>query len=176
MSPERDFVVAVFPSRKLLVRALDQLRTVKDLHVERAAIIALASDGEVTVVNDSLGPDEAGITGGTFGAAITLLGLVQFGALALPGIGAIIALGAGALVGGLVGGATGRFAANLLDSGYQSDQIEGLTVDLEAERPALVLQIRDYEQESLRVREVLTKYRAKIVEQAQSVQGASNGA
>ena len=36
------------------------------------------------------------------------------------------------------GGATGRFAANLLDSGYHSDQIEGLTVDLESERPALV--------------------------------------
>lgn len=176
MSRERDYVVAVFPSRKLLIRALDQLRTDKSLIVERAAIIAKASDGEVTVVDDSLGPDEAGITGGTLGAAITLLGLVQFGALALPGIGVIIALGAGALVGGLVGTATGRFAANLIESGFHSDQIEGLRVDLEAERPALVLQIRNSEDALPRVRETLARYRAKLVEQPKAASGATNGA
>lgn len=175
MSREHEYLVAVFPSRKLLLRALDHLRTVKDLDVERAAIIAKAGDGEVTVVDDSLGPDEAGITGGTLGAAITLLGLVQFGALALPGIGAVIALGAGAIVGGLVGSATGRFAANLVESGYHGDQIKGLTVDLEADRPALVLQVKHHEQAMPRVHELLTQYRAKIVEQPKPVQGVSNG-
>ncbi|MBL8133060.1 MAG: hypothetical protein JNL42_14460 [Anaerolineae bacterium] len=175
MNRDRRFLVAVFPSRKLLVRALDHLREDKSLHVERAAIVAKARDGEVTVVDDSLGPDEAGITGGTLGAAITLLGLVQFGALALPGIGVIIALGAGALVGGLVGSATGRFAANLIESGYHSEQIEGLRVDLESERPALVLHLGDDETALPRVREALARYRAKLVEQP-APSDARNGA
>lgn len=176
MNNDRIFMVAVFPSRKLLVRALDQLRADKRLDITRAAIVAKAGDGEVTVVDDSLGPDEAGITGGTFGVAITLLGLVQFGALALPGIGAIIALGAGALVGGLVGSATGRFAANLLESGFRSDQIENLQLDLESERPALVLQMKNEAHTLARTKEVLTQFRAKLVENADSVRGASNGA
>jgi uncharacterized membrane protein len=176
MNHESVYVVAVFPSRKLLLRALDHLREDKSLHVERAAIIAKAKDGEVTIVDDSLGPDEAGITGGTLGAAITLLGLVQFGALALPGIGVIIALGAGALVGGLVGSATGRFAANLLESGYHSDQIEGLRVDLEEERPALVLQLSTERETLASVHEVLARYRAKLVDQPRPASDARNGA
>ncbi len=174
MTQERDFLVAVFPSRKMLMRALDELRARKDFEVERAAIVARARDGEVTVVDDSLGPDEAGITGGTLGAAITLLGLVQFGALALPGIGALIALGAGAIVGGLVGNATGRFAVNLLESGYQHEDIDELRLDLEAGCVALVLQVKEeYATAQDRFRESLLPYRAKIIEQARPIHPAT---
>jgi uncharacterized membrane protein len=160
-----ELIVAVFPSRKMLTRALDHLVELKDLRIQHAAIVAKARNGEVVVLNDELGPDEGGITGGTLGAAIAALGMVQFGALALPGIGAIIAVGAGALVGGLLGRMTGRFAANLLESGYRKEQVETLASRLQTGHPALVLEVEDTIQSLPRIRQELTSYRAELVEQ-----------
>jgi uncharacterized membrane protein len=161
---ERTTLIAVFPSRKLLIRALDALRDAERLHIERAAVVARDHDGDVTVVGDSLGPDEAGITGGTFGAAIALFGLMQFGALALPGIGVVLALGTGALVGGLVGSATGRFAANLLENAARPESIGGLHFDIEEEQPALVMVLRDAEVIP-QICDILTRYRGRLIEQ-----------
>ena len=158
-------IVAVFPSRKMLTRALDHLVEIKELDIQHAAIVAKARNGEVVVLDDELGPDEGGITGGTLGAAIAALGMVQFGALAIPGIGAIIAVGAGALVGGLLGRMTGRFAANLLESGYRKDQVETLSVRLQTGHPALVLEVKDGAKALPLIREELTSYRAELVEQ-----------
>ena len=160
-----DLIVAILPSRKMLTKALDHLVEIKDLGLEHAAIVAKARNGEVVVLNDELGPDEGGITGGTLGAAIAALGMVQFGALALPGIGAIIAVGAGALVGGLLGRMTGRFAANLLESGYRKEEVETLSVRLQEGHPALVLEVRDTVNALPRIREELGSYRAELVEQ-----------
>lgn len=160
-----ELIVAVFPSRKMLTRALDHLMEIKDLGIQHAAIVAKARNGEVVVLNDELGPDEGGITGGTLGAAIAALGMVQFGALALPGIGAIIAVGAGALVGGLLGRFTGRFAANLLESGYRTEEVETLSSRLQTGHPALVLEVTDSVYALPRIREELTSYRAELVEQ-----------
>mgnify|MGYP001271799945 CR=1 FL=1 len=105
-----EILVAVYPSRSVLTKALDHLMTVPELKIRRAAIVARATTGETIVIGDDISADEAGIAGGTLGAAMTALGFAQLGALALPGVGVIIALGAGVLVGGLVGGATGRRA------------------------------------------------------------------
>ena len=163
-----ELIVAVFPSRKMLTRALDHLMEIKDLGIQHAAIVAKARNGEVVVLNDELGPDEGGITGGTLGAAIAALGMVQFGALALPGIGAIIAVGAGALVGGMLGRFTGRFAANLLESGYRTEEVEKLSSRLQTGHPALVLEVVDSVYALPRIREELTSYRAELVEQMSS--------
>ena len=160
-----ELIVAVFPSRKMLARALDHLMEINDLGIQHSAIVAKARNGEVVVLNDELGPDEGGITGGTLGAAIAALGMVQFGALALPGIGAIIAVGAGALVGGLLGRMTGRFAANLLESGYRPEEVEKLSARLQTGHPALVLEVGDTATALPRIREELTSYRAELVEQ-----------
>jgi uncharacterized membrane protein len=149
----------------MLTKALDHLVEIKELEIRHAAIIAKARNGEVVVLNDELGPDEGGITGGTLGAAIAALGMVQFGALAIPGVGAIIALGAGALVGGLLGRMTGRFAANLLDNGYRKEEIETISARLQSGHPALVLEVRDALKTLPRVREELVSYRAEVVEQ-----------
>ncbi|MEP7292785.1 MAG: hypothetical protein ABI835_13465 [Chloroflexota bacterium] len=162
-----ELIVAIFPSRKMLTKALDHLVEIGDLDIRHAAIVAKARNGEVVVLNDELGPDEGGITGGTLGAAIAALGMVQFGALAIPGIGAIIAVGAGALVGGLLGRMTGRFAANLIDNGYRKEEVEILARRLQSGHPALVLEVRDAAKILLRVREELIAYRAEVVEQIQ---------
>jgi uncharacterized membrane protein len=160
-----DLIVAIFPSRKMLTRALDHLVEIRELEIEHAAIVAKAHNGEVVVLNDELGPDEGGITGGTLGAAIAALGMVQFGALAIPGIGAIIAVGAGALVGGILGRMTGRFAANLIDSGYRKEEVETLSVRLQTGHPALVLEVKDAVKVLPRIRQELSSYRAELVEQ-----------
>jgi uncharacterized membrane protein len=160
-----ELIVAVFPSRKMLTKALDHLVELVDLEILHAAIVAKARNGEVVVLNDELGPDEGGITGGTLGAGIAALGMVQFGALAIPGIGAIIAVGAGALVGGLLGRFTGRFAANLIESGYRKEEVETLSSRLQTGHPALVLEVKHIDKALPRIREELLSYRAELVEQ-----------
>jgi uncharacterized membrane protein len=159
----KDMLVAVFPSRAILTRALDHLKTLDYLDIEHAAIVAKAHSGEIVILDDDISADEGGIAGGTLAAAMTAFGLVQLGALALPGVGPIIALGAGALVGGLVGRATGRFAANLLDFGFRNEQIDALAAQLQSGRPALILEVKDYHKILPRLSEDLKQYRAELL-------------
>lgn len=163
-------IVAVFPSRNILVKALKHLMERDDFPIKRAAIVAKAKSGETVILGEEITPDEGGIAGGTLGAAIAALGLVQWGALALPGVGPIIALGAGALVGGLVGRATGRFAANLLDAGFKDEQIVGLADHLEAGHPALVLEMELAEPDLPPLRQVLRSLAAELVEPLHKMQ------
>lgn len=159
-----ELILAVFPSRKLLTKALDYLMEHKTVEIDHAAIVAKAANGEIVVLDDEIGPDEAAIAGSTLGAAISALGIAQFGALALPGIGPIIAIGASVLVGSLVGGVTGRFAASLLDAGYRNEQIEHLAKELRADHPALILAVRDPKSALPILKETLQRFRVEQVE------------
>lgn len=165
-----DVLIAVFPSRDLLTRALDHLTDAQSqsdrVIVDGAVIVARAADGEIVVIDDEIGPDEGGIAGGTLGAAVAALGIVQLGALALPGIGPLIAIGAGVLAGGLVGAAAGRFAGHLLDMGFRNEQIDALASELQAGHPALVLQVRaEASIDALDwLRRELAAFRAEMVE------------
>lgn len=143
-----DLILAVFPSRAVLTEALDTLMERVDTRDEivHAAIVAKAESGEVIIVDDDIGADEGGIAGGTLGAAMAVLGMVQLGALAIPGIGAVIAIGAGAVVGAVIGRFTGRFAASLIDNNVRNADIEGLADNLREGQPALVLEVRDMPQ------------------------------
>jgi uncharacterized membrane protein len=160
----RNLVVAFFPSRIHLGKALDHLMTLKDLHIQHALVLHRATTGELVMVDDELGPDEGGVAGGTFGAALAALGVVQLGALALPGVGAIVAIGAGALLGGLIGRVTGRFATNLIDTHLSTSEIELLTDRLQRGHAALVLQLRDDVTKIDHLRTELTPYHAELVE------------
>lgn len=156
-------LVVIFPSRKILVRALEHLNTIDDIIINRVAIVAKAADGETIVLDDDLSADEGGIAGGTLGAAMTALGLVQLGALALPGIGPVIAVGAGVLVGGLLGQVTGRFAANLLDFGFRNDQIENLAEELTAGHPALIIETTNLKIMEPLIKDALLPYQAEMI-------------
>lgn len=135
-----------------------------DLQIERAAIVAKAASGEVIILDDDISADEGGIAGGTLGAVMTALGLVQLGALALPGVGPIIAIGSGVLVGGLIGGATGRFAANLLESGFKTHQVEILAHQLEEGHPALIIEVNTDPEVLPRLRHELKRFHTEWVE------------
>jgi uncharacterized membrane protein len=158
-----DVLVIIFPSRKILIRALEHLNTLDEIKINRAAIVAKAADGETIILDDDLSADEGGIAGGTLGAAMAALGLVQLGALALPGIGPVIAVGAGVLVGGLLGKVTGSFAANLLDFGFRNEQIENLSQELTAGHPALVIEVDDLKSAQPLIKKALQPYQAELI-------------
>jgi len=161
-------IVATFPTQTALKRALNYLVESKAVIIKRAAVVAKAASGETIVLDDDLSMAEGGAAGGTIGAAMAALGMVQLGALALPGIGTVIALGAGALVGGVLGNVTGRFAANLLDFGFQNEQIEALSAQLREGHPALILETEASMKETLeRLRKELKPYQAELIEPLQ---------
>lgn len=165
--PNRNLIVAFFPSRMHLGKALDHLMTKPELRIQHALALHRATTGELVMVDDELGPEEGGVAGGTFGAALAALGVVQLGALALPGVGPIIAIGAGVLLGGLVGSATGRFATNLIETHLDTSEVALLTERLQAGHAALVLQLRERDTTLERLRAELAPYQAELVERVQ---------
>ncbi len=160
----REVVVAVFPSRAILAKALDRVMEMDGLRITDAAIVARARDGEVIVLDDEISPDEGAIAGGTLGAAISALGLVQLGALALPGVGPIIALGTALLAGGLVGGGIGHVVAGLIDFDYKKYAVQPLAAHLQSGHPALVLEIESETPVLPLLKRELSHYRAEVVE------------
>jgi uncharacterized membrane protein len=161
---ENSLIVAFFPSRSSLSKALDHLMALQDIKIDHALALTRATTGELVLVDDDIGPDEVGMAGGTFGAALGALGLLQLGALALPGVGPIVAVGVGALFGGLIGGATGRIASNLLESQIDPSRYQMLTERLQTGHTALVLEIQDANRHLERLRRELAPYRAELVE------------
>lgn len=164
-----NWIVAVFPSRAALTSALDHLSKQKTIRIRRAAIVAKAESGEVVVLDDDIGANEGGIAGGTLGLGITALGMVQLGALAVPGVGVII-VAAGALVGALVGNLTGRVGASLLSMNDKSAaQYKAFAAGLRAGHPALVLDVKDMRAVYPELKETLTHFRADVLEKSPAV-------
>lgn len=158
-----EIILLVFPSRTVLTKALDRMAKFDYIDIRRGAIVAKAKTGETILLDDDVSPDQGGIAGGTLGAAMSAFGVAQLGALALPGVGAIIALGAAALVGAMVGRATGRFAANHVDFGFRVEQIEHLVAQLQADRPALVLDMKNVDLIVERLKEDLRPYKFEVI-------------
>ncbi len=165
-------LVAIFPTRKALVQALDGIKELDGVDVHRLAVVVKAQTGELRIVEDDVSRNEGIMTGGAFGAALMALGMIQLGAMALPGVGGLIALGAGALAGGLLGGLTGRFAAYMLDLGFRREQIDALAARLQAGKPALMLQF-DADFELLaQIKQELIFYNAELIEAGASASTA----
>ncbi len=160
----REMVVLVFASRALLTKALDKMSLLDYVDARRAAIVARAANGETIILDDTITPDQGAIAGGTLGAALSLLGVAQLGALALPGVGAIIALGAAAIVGGTLGRLTGRWAANFMEFGFRPEQIENLAAQIQEGYAALVIELWDADAVLPRLRDDLRPYRYEVIQ------------
>lgn len=165
-------IVMVFPTRRALTRAVDYLKENPIVDIKRAAVVAKAQSGETVILDDDLSPHEGGIAGGALGAVMGAIGsIMSLGALTLPGVGPIIVMGAGTLVGGLLGHVTGRFAAYLLDFGYKNEDIEALAHRLEEGHPALVIHVEQLESSLKTLRDHLTRFRAELIEPLSFNQG-----
>jgi uncharacterized membrane protein len=133
-------LIATFSSREEMLRAFDALTMKHTNHIKHAAVISRPNENEVVIMDDDLSPDEGAIAGSAMGAAMMGLGVLQIGAWVLPGIGPFLAVGAGALAGALIGNLTGRFAATLIDFGFDNEQIEMVASRLGTGQPALVIE------------------------------------
>jgi len=162
-----EIVLLVFPSRTVMTKALDRMATLDYVDIRRGAIVAKAQSGETILLDDDVSPDQGGIAGGTLGAAMGALGVAQLGALALPGVGPIIALGTAALVGGFIGRMTGRFAANRVDFGFRIEQIEHLLAKLHADHPAPVLDMKNADRILEQLKEDLRPYKFEVIKASQ---------
>jgi uncharacterized membrane protein len=159
-----ELVVAVFPNREVLNKALDYLSSLKDFKIHRAAVVA-KTKGQAVVIGDDISSREASLVGMGLGAFMTSLGFaVMTGTASIPGVGMVMAAGAGALVGGLLGGATGHFASVLMDNGFKSSQVDLLAERLEKDHAALVLEIDNENRTLDRLRKELAPYSADLVE------------
>ena len=156
-------LIAFFESRQAVIDAVKQLSKMELVDISRAAVVAKAESGDTVLVDNKIKPLEGRRAGMRLGALMTALGVAQLGAFALPGIGPIVALGAGALMGGLVGGATGQFAATLIRFGFRKDQIDALSEHLNAGEIALIIHMEDPDQIP-QLRAELHNFTAEILE------------
>src|SRR3954470_13394143 len=144
-----EVVMLIFPSRETMLDAVDRIKSLSYAKMTHSALIAKAEDGEVTVFEDDINPNEGGIAGGTLGGLMGALGIAGLGAFLLPGVGPILAIGAGALLGGLVGGATGGITAGMLDMGINNKALDTLAAHLSAGRIAMVVELEGDDQTML---------------------------
>jgi len=136
-------IIAIFPSRDIALQGIDEIRQLELIDINRAAVVAKATSGETVLVDDEVQPADGRKVGIRMGALTSALGVAQLGAFALPGIGPIIAIGAGMVFGGMIGGATGQFAAALIHLGFRRDQIAALSDHLQDNEVALIIQLQD---------------------------------
>ncbi len=163
-----EIILIVFPSRSALAKGLEHLSQIEGFEFQRATILAKARSGEITVLDDGIGANEGSIAGGTLGAAMAALGVAGLGALALSGIGAVIAIGSAALAGAVVGGVTGRVAANLLEGGSHEELRQQLAERLQEGHPALVLSVKNAHDILPVLRRELTPYKAELIERVRT--------
>ncbi|MBI1258239.1 MAG: hypothetical protein GC204_12270 [Chloroflexi bacterium] len=160
-----EVVMLIFPSRETMLDAVDRIKSLPYARMTHSALIAKAEDGETTVYEDDINPNEGGIAGGTLGALMGALGIAGLGAFLLPGVGPIVAIGAAALVGGLVGGATGGITAGVLDMGINNKQLENLAEHLNAGKIAMVVELEGNDKLIVsRLNEDLKPFQAEIVQ------------
>jgi len=160
-----EVVMLIFPSRETMLDAVDRIKSLSYAKMTHSALIAKAEDGEVTVFEDDINPNEGGIAGGTLGGLMGALGIAGLGAFLLPGVGPILAIGAGALLGGLVGGATGGITAGMLDMGIDNKALDTLATHLSAGRIAMVVELEGDDQTMVsRLGEDLKPFQAEIVQ------------
>ncbi len=156
-------LIATFSSREEMLRAFDAVTMKHNSHIQHAAVISRPNDNEVVIMDDDLSPDEGAIAGSAMGAAMMGLGVLQMGAWVLPGIGPFLAVGAGALAGALIGNLTGRFAATLIDFGFDNDQIESVAKRLGTGQPALVIEF-DETMDMTQLRQDIAPFGAEIID------------
>jgi len=151
-------IVAVFPSRTTLTRALDHLNTLDRVACKRLAVVGRRADGQPLVVVDHITPAQAGRTGLLSGALLAIVGGVLLSAT-LPLI-AVLAL-SGALAGAIIG----RLIARLNDRSFPREQTDALAQWLHEGRLALMLELDERPEETLAfLRDELKPYLVELIE------------
>lgn len=159
----KNVVVAVFPSRMLLTKALEHITNVRDVAVKRAAVVAKAASGETIVLDDNLGAMEGGVIGGVVGGILVALGLIQFGVLTLPLSVIAPVMFIGMLFGVMLGVLIGRFATDLVTIPFRNVYAEAFSHQLQTGRLALVLELQNDRAMMARLVQELNLFQAEFI-------------
>ena len=160
----RELLVAVFPTRNLLVQALAHIKTQESVDIKRAAIVSINQDGETVVVDDDLSAAEGGPAGMILGGVLAAGGMFILGATHLPGVGPALAIAVGTLIGAIIGRLTGRFAANLLDFGFPRAVTNDIAAQLKPGQPALLVETAKDDRTLPILKDAFTAYEAQTVQ------------
>lgn len=155
-------LMLAFPTRGKMLEAIDYLHSLENVEIQNTALIARAEDGETTIFEDDISPNEGAIAGGTLGSLMGTLGMAGLGALMLPGVGAVLALGAGGLLGGLLGGTIGAVTGKVVDLGIDNDKLEMLARRLENNQVALVVEAALDEEDIPAIAEAVQAFGAEL--------------
>lgn len=125
-------IVGIFNTEEKAIRAIEGLKAQGYMENEISVITKNTDTYEVIKMRTGMDVEEGmedasgAVAGATVGGAIGGIGglLLGLGALAIPGVGPIIAAGpiAATLVGALAGGAVGGLAGALVDYGIPEDE------------------------------------------------------
>ncbi|MEM6526807.1 MAG: hypothetical protein AAF653_00855 [Chloroflexota bacterium] len=163
-------IVAVFPSRTILSKALDYLAEEMMLEIQQAAIVVKDATGEVLVLNDDIGADEGGLVGSVVGSVSGAVGIATLGALALPGLPLVAVLGTGALAGAGIGWVVGQAAASTFDFGFDNIDVDAISDRLQEGHTALMLRVEDAAALLPKLEAELKPYRAQVVARLRELQ------
>ncbi len=166
---QQNVIVAVFPSRSILIKALDYIQELDLVDLEHASVVMKSEDGRVVFMDDNLGAAEGGLLGSGLGSLLMLGGVGLLGAFSLPTLYMVltllVAIGIGAGIGNLVG----RFVAGSLtiNLNFKTDDanraINAIGDRLQSGHHALLLTVKDTAALLPRLRDDLRGYRAELV-------------
>lgn len=163
-------IVAVFPSRRVLMKALDHLLEEVALDVQQAAVVAKSKTGQILVLTDDLGGEEGGFLGGVAGGMVGAVSMAVFGALALHSFSLLPVLVVGGLLGGGIGWLVGLLVARTFRFGMAKPYVNAIADKLQSGHSALMLRVEDAAALLPRLQDELTPYRAELVAQLREVQ------
>lgn len=154
-------VVGVFESRERASEAIQALQA-EGFNEENLSIVARQDEGEGR--EDQGGTMESISDGAAWGGGLGALGgvLAGVGALAIPGIGPILA--AGPIAAGLSGAVAGGIAGGLIDLGIPEQDGRGFEEDVKQGRLLAVVEADDEEELGL-AENLLREYGADRVQQ-----------
>ncbi|TYP53265.1 general stress protein [Thermosediminibacter litoriperuensis] len=154
-------VIGVFENREQAEKAVNEMRD-SGFDTNEISIVAKGGQrGERNGDNGAMGMDtvaDGTTTGGVLGGLAGLA--VGAGALAIPGLGPIIA--AGPIAGLLSGAATGGIAGGLIDWGIPEER--GRYYEEEVKRGKILAAVRTHDQKVERAADVMRRNGARDVE------------
>jgi uncharacterized membrane protein len=163
-------IVAVFPSQRILAKAMDHLLEELAIDVQQAAIVVKSTTGEILVLNDDLGVGEGGMVGSIMGSVIGAVGIATVGALALQGVNLVMVLSFSALFGAGIGWVVGSLVARTFKFGFANPYIDQISDKLQSGHIALMLRVEDAATLLPKLEDELKPYRAELVARLREIQ------
>lgn len=166
---QEQIIVAVFPSRQILAKAIDNVVSGIAADVQKAAVVARSKTGKILVVHDDLGHEEGGLFGAIAGSVVSAIAAAALGAFTLPGLNLIPVLSVGLVLGAVIGWIVGGVFARFVRFGLPRRTVEVVAATLQEGKPALLLRVKDAKAILPRLKTELEPYRVELVEQLRDV-------